>query len=184
MIKSKLSRINVEKIILILLIIVIGYKFFEIKYVKPTEKVLVDLYSGYQRSVNEKIIIPAEYQNPDTPVPSYISKDSTISLTHLMDRFIFKGSKIIDKELQSDKEIMDSQIYKHQMIQFFDQKIEKVLDFNYKFNRANLKLLVITNKVILSTSGPKETITEEFYVIHFRKQDGEWKIYWINRDEF
>lgn len=182
MIKQWVNK-NYKIITYTLLFCILGYWILKIVILEPTEKELVGLYRNYQNNINEKIVLPQKYQNPNTVVPSYFSKDITISLTNFINRYVYDGSKLKDQEIEKYETFVDSQIFKNQMILGYEQKIDKVVEFDYKITRANLKLIVSTNKDLLDSNGISGN-KEEFYTINFRKQNGIWKIYWISREDF
>lgn len=184
MIKRILGKINFNIVVLLLIVLLFGFQIYNSKIVEPTENELLKIYKDYQENVTERAILPSEYQYPDTPVPKHFSKDITILLAKQMDRYIYKGSKLAEEEMETYTAFVDSQIFKQQMIQRFDIKVEKVVDFDYKITRANLKLLVSTNKESLISDQIEKVNTEEYYKVHFRKQEGDWKIFWIERENF
>jgi hypothetical protein len=184
MIKRILGKINLKKVVLLLLVLLFSFQVYNSKIVEPTESELLKIYKDYQKNITDKTVLPSEYQYPDTPVPKYFLNDITILLTKQMKRYIYKGSKLADKEMETYTNFVHSQILKQQMIQQFDIKIEKVVYFDYKITRANLKLLVSTNKEILISDKLEKINTEEYYKVHFRKQEGDWKIFWIERENF
>lgn len=184
MIKRILSKINFNKVVLLLIVLLFGFQIYKSKIMEPTENELLKIYKDYQENVTERTVLPSEYQYPDKPVPKSFSKDITILLTKQMDRYIYKGSKLAEEEMETYTAFVDSQIFKQQMIQQYDIKIEKVIDFDYKITRANIKLLVCTNKESLISDQIEKTKTEEYFKVHFRKQEGDWKIFWIERENF
>ncbi|MDF2557776.1 MAG: hypothetical protein K0R71_1604 [Bacillales bacterium] len=182
--KKYVSETKIKIGIIIAISFLACYTIYVLKIVEPAENELLELITSYQENLTEEALLPSQYQFPEVQVPGYFSRDSAIDISHLISRYVYKGSKLADQDFIRYTSFVESQIQKQQVFKEYKININEVVDFDYDLNRAYMKLIVVTNKKELILGEIESSSTEEFYKVHFRKESGEWKIYWINRELF